>query len=211
VSLFLAAASGMLFNLGVAVVLLATRVFHLGGGGYGLMMAVFGIGALPGALFASAGSGRPTGRSVGVLALATAAAVLGTATAPALWLVMLGLAVTGCLSIWFIAQANTLVQLTSDPSMRGRVMGLWTMALPGTEPATSPFVGYISQTFGARDGFSLSGVALLLVAAIGWRALNDRPAAGAETLAREAVADAVPAETTAPTEAMGPAETTAPA
>ena len=141
VSLFLAASSGLLFNLGVTLPLLATRVFHLGGGGYGLMMAVFGIGALPGALFASAGSGRPTGRSVGVLALATAAAVLGTAAAPALWLVMVGLAVTGCLSIWFIAQANTLVQLVADPSMRGRVMGLWTMALPGTEPATSPRAG----------------------------------------------------------------------
>ena len=176
-SLFLAAASGLLFNLGVALPLLATRVFHLGGGGYGLMMAVFGLGALPGALFASAGSGRPTGRSVGVLALATAAAVLGTAAAPSLWLLMTGLAVTGCLSIWFIAQASTLVQLAADPSMRGRVMGLWTMALPGCEPATSPFVGYISQVFGARDGFSLSGVALLLTATIGWRALTDRPAA----------------------------------
>jgi MFS family permease len=176
VSLFLAASSGLLFNMGVTLPLLATRVFHLGGGGYGLMMAVFGIGALPGALFASAGSGRPTGRSVGVLAAATAAAVLGTAAAPALWLVMVGLAVTGCLSIWFIAQANTLVQLIAVPSMRGRVMGLWTMALPGTEPATSPFAGYISQTFGARDGFSLSGVALLLTVVIGWRALNDRPA-----------------------------------
>jgi sugar phosphate permease len=180
VCLFLAAASGLLFNLSVQLPLLATRVFHLGGGGYGLMMAVFGIGALPGALLASAGSGRPTGRSVGVLALATAAAVLGTAAAPALWLVMAGLAATGCLSIWFIAQANTLVQLAADPSMRGRVMGLWTMALPGTEPATSPFAGYISQTFGARDGFSLSGLALLVTATIGWRALRDRPAASGD-------------------------------
>jgi MFS family permease len=188
VCLFLAAASGLLFNLSVQLPLLATRVFHLGGGGYGLMMAVFGVGALPGALLASVGPGRPTGRSVGVLALATAAAVLGTAAAPALWLVMAGLAVTGCLSIWFIAQANTLVQLAADPSMRGRVMGLWTMALPGTEPATSPFAGYMSQTFGARDGFSLSGVALLLAATIGWRALTDRPAASAATVAAAATA-----------------------
>jgi MFS family permease len=194
VCLFLAAASGLLFNLSVQLPLLATRVFHLGGGGYGLMMAVFGIGALPGALVASAGSGRPTGRSVGVLALATAAAVFGTAAAPALWLVMTGLAATGCLSIWFIAQANTLVQLAADPSMRGRVMGLWSMALPGTEPATSPFAGYISQTFGARDGFSLSGVALLLTAAIGWRALTDRPAKTDEPLA-----DTVPAAALADT------------
>src|ERR1700728_851574 len=176
VCLFLAAASGLLFNLSVQLPLLATRVFHLGGGGYGLMMAVFGIGALPGALLASAGWGRPDQRVVGVLALATAAAVFGTGAAPALWLVMTGLAATGCLSLWFIAQANTLVQLGGDPSMRGRVMGLWTMALPGTEPATSPFAGYISQTFGARDGFSLSGAALLLTATIGWRALMDRPA-----------------------------------
>jgi MFS family permease len=203
VCLFLAAASGLLFNLSVQLPLLATRVFHLGGGGYGLMMAVFGIGALPGALLASTGSGRPTGRSVGVLALATAAVVFGTAAAPALWLVMTGLAATGCLSIWFIAQANTLVQLAADPSMRGRVMGLWTMALPGTEPATSPFAGYISQTFGARDGFSLSGVALLLTAAIGWRALTDRPrqaASGDALAAGEALAAAAPAETAAPAE-----------
>ena len=123
--------------------------------------------------------------------------MLGTAEAPALWLVMVGLAVTGCLSIWFIAQANTLVQLIADPSMRGRVMGLWTMALPGTEPATSPSRGNISQTFGARDGFSLSGVALLLTAVTGWRALTDRPAFAGERADREADAEAVPAETTA--------------
>ena len=194
VSLFLAASSGMLFNMGVTLPLLATRVFHLGGGGYGLMMAVFGLGALPGALLASAGSGRPTGRSVGVLALATAGAVLGTAAAPELWLVMVGMAVTGCLSIWFIAQANTLVQLIADPSMRGRVMGLWTMALPGTEPATSPFAGYLSQTFGARDGFGLSGVALLLTAVIGWRALTDRPGVTGEAIADEVVTDTVIAQ-----------------
>jgi len=76
-------------------------------------------------------------------------------------------------------------------------MGLWTMALPGTEPATSPFAGYISQTFGARDGFSLSGLALLLTATIGWRALTDRPVPTDEPLA-----DAVPAAALADTAAL---------
>src|SRR6202012_2328423 len=78
------------------------------------------------------------------------------------------LAVTGCLSIWFITQANALVQLRADAAMRGRVMGVWTMALPGTEPATSPGVGWVAQTAGARIGFSLAGVALLSVAFGGW-------------------------------------------
>jgi MFS family permease len=175
VSLFLAASSGMLFSLSVSLPVLATRVFHLGGGGYGMMMAVFGVGALPGALLASAGRGRPTGRSVGLLALATGAAVLATAAAPWLWLLIVGLIVTGCLSIWFIAQANTLVQLDADPAMRGRVMGLWTMALPGTDVASGPFVGYVTQDLGGREGFGTAGVALLLTASIGWRALTGHP------------------------------------
>jgi MFS family permease len=172
VSLFLAAASGMLFSLSVPLPVLATRVFHLGGGGYGMMMAVFGVGALPGALLASAGAGRPTGRSVGLLALATGVAILATAAAPLLWLAIAGLVVTGCLSIWFIAQANTLVQLTADPAMRGRVMGLWTMALPGTDVASGPFVGYVTQDLGGREGFGVAGVALLVTASTGWRALT---------------------------------------
>ena len=176
VSLFLAASSGMLFSLSVSLPVLATRVFHLGGGGYGMMMAVFGVGALPGALLASAGRGRLTGRSVGLLALATGAAVLATAAAPWLWLLIVGLIVTGCLSIWFIAQANTLVQLDADPAMRGRVMGLWTMALPGTDVASGPFVGYVTQDLGGREGFGTAGLALLLTASIGWRALTEHPA-----------------------------------
>jgi hypothetical protein len=52
-------------------------------------------------------------------------------------------------------------------------MGLWTMALPGMSPVNSPFAGWVTQDFGARDGFSLSGMALTLVTLVGWRALND--------------------------------------
>ena len=174
VCLFLAAASGMLFSLGVSLPVFATRVFHLGGGGYGLMMSAFGVGALPGALLASAGPSHPTGRRVGYLALATAAAVLGTAAAPAAWVAFVGLAVVGCVSIWFIAAANTFVQLAADPGMRGRMMGLWTMALPGCEPVTGPCVGWVTQYVGPREGFGLAGLALAVVASTGWRALRWR-------------------------------------
>jgi MFS family permease len=170
--LFLAAASGMLFNLNVPLPLLATRTFHLGGGGYGLLMAAFGVGALPGAVLAAAGTGRPRGRSVAALALVTSVLVLATACAPDAALGFAGMAATGCFSIWFIARANTLVQLESEASMRGRVMGVWNMALPGCEPITSPFVGWVAESAGAREGFGLAGVALILAAASGWSALS---------------------------------------
>lgn len=172
----LAAASGMLFNMGVALPVLATRTFHLGGGGYGLMMSVFGIGALPGALLASSGDGRPAGGRVGVLALATAAAIGGTAIAPTPWLAVAGLAMVGLLSIWFIAAANTLVQLASGDGMRGRMMGLWTMALPGTQVVTGPLAGWVTQDAGPRAGFALPGMAIAAIAGAGWRALAADPA-----------------------------------
>ncbi len=183
----LAAASGLLFNMGVALPVLATHTFLLGGGGFGLLMSVFGIGALPGALLASSGNGRPTGRRVGALARATAAASGGTATAPTLWLAIIGLLAVGLLSIWFIAAANTLVQLASGDGMRGRMMGLWTMALPGAQVATGPFAGWVTQAAGPRVGFALSGMALAAIAAAGWQALTAGTAVVPDISAESAV------------------------
>jgi MFS family permease len=170
--LVLAAASGMLFNLNVPVPLLATRVFHLGGSGYGLMMATFGLGSIPGAVLAAASSGKPKGRTVAVLASVTGIAVLATAYAPDTALAFVGMAMTGCFSIWFIAAANTLVQLEAEPEMRGRVSAAWNMALPGCEPATSPFVGWVAGAAGPREGFGVAGLALIAAAIAGWRALT---------------------------------------
>jgi predicted MFS family arabinose efflux permease len=179
-TVLMAAASGMLFNLGVALPLLATRVFHLGGGGYGLMMAAFGLGGVAGAFLAASARAEPGGREVRLLGALTGVAVLATAASPSTGLAFGGMVVTGCLSIWFIARANTLAQLRADPAMRGRVMGIWTMALPGASPLTGPTIGLVAEAAGARAGFGLAGVALLVTAGAGWRALADSGPAGAE-------------------------------
>ncbi len=169
----MAAAGGMLFTMGIALPVLATRTFHLGGGGYGALLAAFGLGALPGALLASA-TRAPTGPRVRLLAAATGGSVLLVAFSPFLVLAFAAMALAGFTSIWFIATANTLVQLRSAPEMRGRVMGLWSMALPGTVPITGFAVSAVIETLGARSGFACSGVALLLAALVGWNALADR-------------------------------------
>jgi sugar phosphate permease len=61
--------------------------------------------------------------------------------------------------------------------MRGRMMGLWTMALPGTQVVNGPLAGWVTQDAGPREGFSLSGMALAAVALAGWRALSADPLA----------------------------------
>ncbi|MHA6763271.1 MFS transporter [Streptacidiphilus sp. PAMC 29251] len=169
----MAAAGGMLFTMGIALPVLATRTFHLGGGGYGALLSAFGLGALPGALLAAA-TRTPTGPRVRALAVATGGSVLLVAFSPYLVLAFAAMALAGFTSIWFIATANTLVQLRSAPEMRGRVMGLWSMALPGTVPLTGFVVSSVIETLGARSGFACSGAAMLLAALLGWKALADR-------------------------------------
>jgi MFS family permease len=165
--LLLAAASGMLFNMNVPLPLMATRVFHLGGGGFGLMMSVFGVGGIVGGFLAAAGHSRPTRRSVLALGGATGLVVVATASAHNVGEFYAGLVATGCVSIWFIARANALVQFETAPAIRGRVMAVWSMALPGCMPFTSPLVGWVGGTVGAREGFGLAGVALAVIAGVG--------------------------------------------
>jgi MFS family permease len=168
--LLLAASSGMLFNLSVALPLLATQDFHAGGGGYGALLATFGIGAIGGAGLAASAGERPSGRRVRLLALVTGASVLVGAVMPDLAAELVALTVVGLSSIWFIALANTVVQLRSAPALRGRMMGLWVMALPGLGAVTGPLTGWVAQALGARAAFGLAGVALLASGAAGWRA-----------------------------------------
>ena len=168
----MSAASGLIFSMGITLPTLSSRALHLGGGGYGALMAAFGLGGLPGALLA-AGSPVPTARRVRRLALATAVSVLAVAWAPATPLTFAAMASTGLTSIWFIASANTLAQLRCDPLMRGRVMALWGTAMTGTLPLTGLVATALAQHLGSRFGFSLSGVALGTVTLLGWRALAD--------------------------------------
>ena len=113
----MSAASGLIFSMGIALPPLVDRALHQGGGGYGAMMAAFGVGGLPGALLAAA-QPEPTGRRVRGLALSTAATVIGIAVSPTMPIALSAMAVLGLTSIWFIASANTLAQLRCAPEPR---------------------------------------------------------------------------------------------
>jgi predicted MFS family arabinose efflux permease len=169
----MAVASNFLFNTGVALPVLATKVFGLGSVGYGAIVAAFGLGAIPGALASARTVGHPSARRIRTLCVLTGVSVIATALAPTAWLAYVGMAISGFVSIWFIALANTLVQLRSAPHVRGRVMGLWTMALPGMNPLTALVAGGLTQAVGARVGFGVGGACLVASALAGWRALAD--------------------------------------
>ncbi|HZQ82927.1 MAG TPA: MFS transporter [Gaiellaceae bacterium] len=171
--LLMAAAGGMIFNTGIALPVLATHTFGLGKAGLGVFTACFGIGAIPGALAAAYTRGLALGQRVRLLCLLTGFAVLAVASAPDRLFAFPLMLLVGFFSIWMIALANTLVQLRPDPSLRGPVMGLWTMVLPGLSPVTGLVTGAVTQYAGPRFGYGIAGVALAGAALAGWRALSD--------------------------------------
>lgn len=171
--LLMAAVAGMIFNTGTSIPVLATHTFGLGKTGLGALTACFGVGAIPGGVAAAYSRNAPTGRRVRVLCLGSGLAVIALAYAPAREAAFPLMVLVGFLSIWMIALANTLVQLRPGASLRGPVMGLWTMVLPGLMPVTALITGATTQYAGARAGYGIAGVFLCAAAATGWRSLAD--------------------------------------
>ena len=72
-----------------------------------------------------------------------------------------------------VAAANTLVQLRAEPELRGRVMGAWTVALPGTIPITALIAGAAADLFGPRIAYAGVGAVIAGVALLCWRAYSE--------------------------------------
>jgi MFS family permease len=164
------------YEFQVTLPVMASRGLHAGAAGFGFMTASMGVGAVFGGLFVAA-RGR-TGLRPLVLAAAvfTVSMVLATA-APDLAAELIALALVGVANIAFMSTGNSTLQLTADPSMRGRVMSLWFVAFQGSTPIGGPIVGAVMAGFGARAGLGLGAVTIAIVACgglIASRRLSDR-------------------------------------
>jgi MFS family permease len=136
----------------------------------GAITAAMGTGAVIGGLLSA---GRTTSgiRTMVFAALTFGGSVLLVAMAPTLILAAVALVPVGAASIWFLSTANSTLQLTAVPQMRGRVMALWTVAFIGTTPIGGPIVGFIAQNSGPRWALALGAAAALSAAGLGAAAL----------------------------------------
>jgi MFS family permease len=166
-TLFLVGVVGTLtFNFMVILPLMARQTFHGDAGTYGLLSAVMGAGSLAGALIVAARSRATTTLLLGSCVLC-GLACLGAAVAPSLITEVPALAVAGATSIAFVATANTIIQLTATPEMRGRVMALYVLLFLGTTPIGGPLVGWICRVAGPRAGFLVAAGAALFAGGVG--------------------------------------------
>jgi MFS family permease len=138
---------GMNFQMTSA--LMATREFHKGAGEYGVLGSFMALGSLTGALLA-ARRGYPR-RVVLVLAgVAFGTADIVAGLMPTYWLFAIWLPVVGITALTLLNSLQTVVQLSVDPDIRGRIVALYMMILMGGTPVGAPVIGWVGQTFGAR-------------------------------------------------------------
>ena len=88
---------------------------------------------------------------------------------PSFGLTALALVPAGLCMITLAQSANATVQLGVEPTMRGRVMGLYILCFMGGTPVGAPIVGWVAEVFGPRWGM-LGGGLICLLADAGWPA-----------------------------------------
>jgi MFS family permease len=155
------------FNFQVVIPLITVKTFGLGVGAIGGLTSAMGAGAVLGGLAAASRKGVSYRRLI-MLTYAMGISILLAAAAPTLWIEVIALFVMGAASFAFIATANTTLQLTARPEMRGRVMALYSIAFLGSTPIGSPIVGLICAVWGARAGFAIGGIAALIAGFVAW-------------------------------------------
>jgi MFS family permease len=168
------------FNFPIFISTMAVNVFHVSAHEFGLLSSLMAVGAVGGALLAT---GR---RAQGLPVLAAGAAVFALgcafgAIAPGYWTFGAALILMGFASMSMTTVSSTVLQLSSEPSMRGRVMALRLAVIMGTTPLGAPIVGWVADNLGPRWALGVGAAAGLVTAAIGWAYLRRaaRPSTGA--------------------------------
>ncbi len=153
-------------NFPIFISTMAVKVFHAGADGFGLLTSIMAIGSVTAALLVA----RRREPTIGLLLQAAAVFGIGCALAAmmptylsfAVTLILIGVAVQT-----FTTSTNAILQMSSAPSMRGRVVAIFLAIALGSTPLGAPLVGWVADRFGPRWALAVAaaaGVAAALVA-----------------------------------------------
>jgi MFS family permease len=163
IMLFLIGAFGLNFPIFIST--MAVNVFHSDARGFGLLFSIMAVGTLSGALFA-AGREKPS-----VASLLAGAGVFGlgctlAALAPGYWWFAAALMIVGAAALTFTNGTNSIMQLSTDRAMRGRVMALRVAIALGGTTIGAPITGWVANRFGPRCALGMGAAAGLTAALV---------------------------------------------
>ncbi|KVD37241.1 MFS transporter [Burkholderia sp. MSMB1459WGS] len=162
--LFLIGTFGLNFQLYIST--MAASVFHVDARGFGFLSSMMAVGTISGALLAARRE-QPRFRHLWIGAALFGLGCTFAALAPGYWSFAAALVLTGIAAITFMNSTNSLMQLSTEPAMRGRVMALRLAVALGGTPIGAPVAGWVANHLGPRWALGVgaaSGFAAALVA-----------------------------------------------
>jgi MFS family permease len=162
--LFLIGTFGLNFPIFIST--MSVTAFHAGASQYGVLSSTMAIGSVTGALLA-ARRAKPR-----MAILLGAAAIFGVsctvaALMPNYVLFGLALVVVGAATQTFNTSTNSLVQISTDPVMRGRVIAILLAISLGCTPLGAPVVGWVADRFGPRWALGVGAASGFAAAIVG--------------------------------------------
>jgi MFS family permease len=164
IMLFLIGTFGLNFPIFIST--MAVKIFHSDAKGFGLLSSIMAVGTISGALLAA---GRDKAQ-FGSLFIGAAGFGIGctlAALSPGYWWFAGSLVLIGVAALTLTNTTNSMMQLSAEPAMRGRVMALRLAVALGGTPIGAPIVGWVANHFGPRWALGVgaaSGVAAAMVA-----------------------------------------------
>ena len=153
------------FNFAIFISTMSVTVFHGDASQYGLLTSSMAAGTLCGALLSAR---RPF---PGMVLMAFSAAAFGVSVAiatvmPSPYLFAAMLFLVGLAALTFMTASNSMMQLTTERTMRGRVLALRIAVVMGGTPLGAPLVGWVVDHFGARWAMGVGALAGLAAAGV---------------------------------------------
>ncbi|MGA9335802.1 MAG: MFS transporter [Rudaea sp.] len=153
------------FNFAIFISTMSVTVFHGNASQYGLLSSAMAAGTMCGALLSAR-------RQVpGMVLMTYSAALFGVSVAvaalmpnPLLFAIVLFF--VGLAALTFMTASNSMMQLTTERAMRGRVLALRIAVVMGGTPIGAPLVGWVVDHFGARWALGVGASAGLVAAAV---------------------------------------------
>ena len=148
----------------------ALKAFHSKASGTSVLVTAQGVGAVLGALSLTPLADR-FGRRAVLFADLIAVGVLLVlyAASPRLWVAAAVMLLVGAAYIGVLAGCNTIIQLSAPDALRGRMLGLYMMALGILYPVGAITQGWIANVAGIRAVTAAGGLLLLFVTLVGFR------------------------------------------
>lgn len=172
IAVFFAATFGLNFQIFNA--LMARGEFNKGPASFGLLGTFIAVGSLSGALLSARLEKQRNTMFVIRMGTVFSIAVMALSIMPTYTIYAIWLPFCGFTALTMLITANSLMQMHSDPAIRGRITGIYLLIFMGGTPFGSLAIGYLVEAIGVRESVAVcGGISLIGMAAI-WIYYKDK-------------------------------------